>query len=413
MKKDDISGRPNKTLSFWFCAGLIAILLASIMARDIDRPFYGLHSWGEAGCALKARNYLKYNIKHTKGFAVWSVGNPPIEPAHKSLDHPQLGRFLPAVDMMVFGADERGLRIGGIIRAVVALLIFLKILQGLLDEKTALLSGLIYALFPVTSYFGTGLFGEIGWDFPLSLLAIWCYLVLIRATKDSPEPQKTHKWLLAASLFIALQISWCGFFYAAAIGIHYVFHCIHNKKLPDKTLLALLIFAPFLSLALDFVIMSIGFEGDWKKIISLYTWRSSKGELQEFLWALWFKRLWEFATTNFTLPVLLLAIIYLTFGQLFALMTHTTDKAVAKTKRRFPQFWLFLMPAAFQLLALRGSLWKHQFWEYPLAPFIAIATALAIMLLSDILRKINRHIANTAVVLILVNIFFFCTNGLN
>ena len=190
MKKETLLDKSNKTPGFWFCAGLLAALLASILARDIDRPFYGLHSWGEAGCALKARNYLRYDIEYTKGFAVWSVGDPPRENPNRSLDHPQLGRFLPAVEMAIFGVNEKGLRTGGIIKAILSLLIFLKILHGLVDEKTALLAGFLYALFPITGYFGTGLCDELGWEYLFSMLAIWCYLVLISALKEDIEPQK-------------------------------------------------------------------------------------------------------------------------------------------------------------------------------------------------------------------------------
>ena len=146
MRKEDNLNQSNKAFSFWLCAGLLAVLLASILSRDIDRPFYGLHSWGEAGGAWKARCYLKYDLEYTKGFSVWAVGDPPRENPNRALDHPQLGRFLPAVEMAIFGVNELGLRIGGIIRAIVGLLIFLKIVRGLLDEKTALLAGLLYAL---------------------------------------------------------------------------------------------------------------------------------------------------------------------------------------------------------------------------------------------------------------------------
>jgi len=178
-------------------------------------------------------------------------------------------------------------------------------------------------------------------------------------------------------------------------------------------LLAILIFAPLSSLLLNFVIMSAGFGWEWQKIISLYQWRAAKGELREFVWSLWFEKMWEFAVTNFTLPVLITAIVYLTFGQLFVFMTDTTKKSSATTQKRFPQFWLFLMPAIFQLFILRGSLWKHQFWECPLIPFIAIAAALGIALLADLLGKINRWAAKVSVVLLLGIIFISCVNGLN
>ena len=212
---------------------------------------------------------------------------------------------------------------------------------------------------------------------------------------------------------LTLQISWCGFFFAAAIGVHYIFHCLWQKKKPDTSLLAILVFAPLSSLLLNFTIMAAGFDWQWQKIIDLYRWRAAKGELAEFVWGLWFKKLWEFAVTNFTLPVLIITIGYLTLGQLLILISLADDKEESLTAKRFPQFWLFLMPAIFQLFILRGSLWKHQFWEAPLVPFVAIAAAQGIMLAGHILSKINPRLAKVGIVILIGVIFVSCVRGLN
>jgi hypothetical protein len=408
MKQESVLDHSNKPSTFWFCVGLLVILLASILARDIDRPFYGLHSWQEAAAAWRARCFLKYDLSYTKGLALWEVGNPPSEKPNRSLDHPQLGLFMPAIDMLIFGISERGTRIGGIIRAVLSLLIFLRILRGLLDDKTAILAGLLFVIVPVTAYFGVR-----GWMMVLSLLATWYYLVIIKAVKNTPEPRTYHKWLLAACLFLTLQMAWEGFFYALAIGVHYVFRCIHRKQFPEKALLTILIVAPLSSLVLDFTILASGHSWDWEKIWELYKWRAAKGEMPEFIWGKWFEKMWEFAVTDFTLPVLIITIAYLTFGQLLVFKADTESKTPADVKRRFPQFWLFIMPALFQLFILKGALWKHQYWESPLVPFLAVATAQAIMLLSDLLAKISRLAANAAVVLLTGLIFIYCTMGTN
>jgi hypothetical protein len=413
MKKHEnqIPAPETKPGYFWLAGGILAILFASIMARDINRPFYGLHSWGEAAMAWRARCYLKYDLSYTKGLAVWAVGQPPRENPNRSLDHPQLGLFVPALDMAIFGVNERGIRIGGIIKAVLSLLVFLKILRGLLDEKTALLAGLLFAIFPITGYFWYQ-----AWMTPLnlvSLLAVWFYLAILGCLKDEPKPKPWHKWGLAISLFLVLQLRWEGLFYAAAIGIHYIVRCIRRKQLPQNTLLAILILAPLTSLIIDFSIMAAGHGWDLQKIYSLYQWRAAKGEMPEFLWGSWFAKLWEFAVINFTVPVLVIAIAYLTLGQLYVFAAPAAEKQSSHTLRRFPQFWLFIMPAIFQLFLLRGALWRHQFWEGPLVPFIAIAVALAIMLARDIISKVNRWAASGAAVVIVTIIFISCVRGTN
>ena len=409
MKKEDSLNQSNEALSFWLCAGLLAVLLASVLARDIDRPFYGLHSWDHAHYAWMARNHVRYGLGYTKGVDTFAVGQPPAEKPSHYLDHPQLHTLLYAAAMAVFGINNWSIRAANALSTIAALLLFLKILRGLLDDMSALLAGLLFCLFPLTGYFGAYSM----WLYPVSFLAIWCYLVLIGGLEDGPQPRKFHKCVLAISLFLVLQLGWEGFFYGLAIGVHYVFCCIHRKRLPDMSLLAILIIAPLSSLILNFAVMAAGHGWDFQRIVELYKWRAGSGEMREHVWSAWFAKLWGHAITNFTLPILVTAIGYLTLGQLYVFACPASDRQDAAISRRFPQFWLFLMPAVFQLLLIKGAVWRHQTWQRPLAPFIAIAAALGVLVLADILKKVHWRLCAAGTV-VLVGVFFvFCMSGTN
>jgi len=394
--------------SFWIFGGLVCILLVSIMARDIGRPFTGLHSWGEASGAWAARAHIKYGLGYTKGASTWAVGDPPTKNPARYFDHPQLSVLTLALFMSVFGVNEWSYRLLNCVLSVLILFVLLKILKGLLEDRTALLAGLIYVLFPINGYFGCGY-----WVTLMGLLAIWYYLVLIKGLKDGPEPGPIHKWALAASLFFALQFSWEGFFYALGIGLHYLCRCIRRRQVPEKTLLTILIIAPLSSLVLNFLIMAAGYGWDFSKITALYKWRAGKGEMTEFDWGKWFARFWEFAVMNFTLPVLIIAIAYLTFGQLFVLNAPTSRKNSQAASRRFPQFWLLFLPGFFQLSLLRGALWMHHYWERPFSPLVAIAAALGIMALADILDKTRPALAKVCTAALVGVITIACIKGVN
>lgn len=402
----------NKARNFWLLSGLLVVLLCSIMTQlwspsnNITRPFYGLHSWADAHGPWLARVQLKHGFGYTKGLYTWAVGDPPTENPTRYLDHPQLPGLLNAATMAVLGINTWALRATNVLATVVALLLFLKILRRLLDDKTALLAGLFFCLFPLIGYFGVNM-----WLFPLSFWAIWCYLVLIKGLKDGPEPSALHKCGLAAGLFFALQMSWEGFFLALAVGVHYVFRCIHRRQFPEMTILTILIVAPLSSLILNFAIMATAQGWNLQRIIELYKWRAGSGELKELTWPMWFGRFWEHAITNFTLPILITTIVYLTFGQLFVFMETKPNKRDKRRPRQFPHFWLFLMPALFQLFLLRGALWPHQTWERPLVPFIAIAAAEGVMLLGDALRKINKIVAYTIMTVLVAVFAIFCVIG--
>jgi len=399
MKKEDIRNQSNRVPSFWLLGGLLAVLLVFALGHDIARPFYGLHSWADAHGPWAARVHLKYGLGYTKGFSTRAVGYPPTEKPYRYLDHPQLSPLLNAGAMAVLGIHTWSLRAVNLMTTIVTLLLFLKILRGLLDDKTTLLAGLFFCLFPVIGYFGVNL-----WLYPLVLLAILCYLKRINEIENNPKRKTLYSFGLAFGLFFALQVNWEGFFFAMAIGIHYVCRCIHRRTFPEKSLLAILIIAPLGSLALDFIIMAAGHGWNFQRIIDLYKWRAGSGEMQKHDWGAWFAKFWEFAQTNFTLPIMITTIAYLTVGQLFVFMEPKPKKKNRRRPRQFPQFSLFLMPPVFQLFLLKGCLWRHQTWERPFCFFIAIAAAQGVMLLAHILKKANKYLAITAV-LILVGLF--------
>ncbi|MCK5473741.1 MAG: glycosyltransferase family 39 protein, partial [Planctomycetes bacterium] len=290
----------NTNSHYRIFVGLLCVLLISIMTHNIDRPFTGLHSWGQAHEHWISRAHVNYGLGYTKGFMTWAVGNPPAENPSRYLDHPQLSLLVDAAFMSVLGIHDWSLRVVNIATTLVTLLLLLKILRGLLEERTTLLAGLLFALFPLNGYFGVGM-----WMYPLVFLSIWCYMILIGVLRDSPQPGRLHKFGLAIGLFLALQMSWEGFFFAMAIGVHYVFRCIHRKQLPNKTLLTILIIAPLSSLALIFITLAAGKGWDFARLFEVYKWRAGSGELQKHDWGKWFARLWEFSVTNFSLPVMI------------------------------------------------------------------------------------------------------------
>lgn len=408
MKSTKTIGKDKTNGSFWLFGGLLCVLLASIMGRDINRPFIGLHSWGQAHEPWVTRVHLKYGLGYTKGLITWAVGDPPAEKPSRYLDHPQLSILIDAAFMGVLGIHDWSLRVVNAGMTMVALLLLLKILRGLLDEKTALLAGLFFVLYPLTGYFGVG-----SLLYPLVFLAFWCYLVLIDGLRAGPQPSARHKWGLALGLFFALQMSWEGFFFALGIGVHYVARCIWRRQFPDIALLAILVAAPLSSLALDFVILASARGWDFKTLFDLYKWRAGSAEVAKHDWGKWFAQLWEHAATNFSLPVLIIAIIYLTFGQLFVWTAVTAKRASATVKRRFPHFCLFLLPAVLQLFLLKGALWKHQTWERPLAMPVAMAAALGIMMLGEQLAKIRPKLAKIATAVLVAIITISCAKGLN
>jgi len=430
MSKDlPQSDRQRRT--FWILGGALAVLLVVVMSREITRPFYGLHSWGDADGPWFARCHVRYGLGYTKGLKTQAVGDPPPENPQRYVNHPQLGSLILALAMAVFGPHVWAKRILAILFGVPALLLLLRLLRHLFDDRTAILACLLWILLPITGYFGPG--GAISLT---GFLALWLYLVLIGEIKNGPEPKARHLIGLGVVLLIMTQLAWNCYFWALAIGAHYVFRCIRRRQWPRWPLLAVLIAAPLAGALVMLLIMLVGFDWDFQRIIDLYTWRAARGEMtarmKEFDWIAWFKRFWEFALTNFTFWVLLVAMIgigqhvarhVLRYVSLRARSRPSAKDARRKPRREAaeppglfggsPQLMLFLMPGVFQLLILRGALWPHQYWERPLGPFIAISAALALVGLWDLLARFGRYVAIGAVVLAVVLLAIPCYQGTN
>lgn len=391
---------------FWVLAGVIAVLGAVQLGRDIDRPFYGMHSADLAHNAWLARSHATYGLGYTRGLPTFAVGDPPSAAPSHYLDHPPLYSLLDGGAMAILGVNTWALRVTNILATMIALLLFMKIVRALSGDATALLAGLVFALVPLIAYFGVN-----QWLYPLCFLALWCYLVLVEEVDEEARP--AHLLGLAVLLFVSVQIIWQGAFFAAALGVHYLFRCARRKRWPYTKLLVVLLAAPLIGVVLNFAVLAAAEGWSFVRLGQLIEWRAGSGERQTHEWGPWLARAAEFAGTNFTWVVLALAGAYLTIGQIVLKASHSKGATLLRGDRRVPQFWLFTMPAIFQLFALKGVVWEHQWWERPLVPVVSIATALGVLMISDFLEAIKSGLAPVGVAVLVVAISVSTLIGTN
>jgi len=400
---------------FWLLGAGVAVVMLVGTSRELSRPFMGLHSWGKADGARFARAHVVYGLGYTKGLMTNAVGYPPPQPAKHYVNHPHLSPLVVAVPMWVFGPHEGVYRGYWVFMSVLSLLAILMLFRKLLGGAGALLAGLLWSIFPLTAYFGSG--------GPCFLMAVLAMLFYLRLVGEFGEAAGRRTWLwvgLIVSNFFTLQFSWTGGFYCLALAVHYAGRCILRRQKPHWPMAAVLLITPALSASVIFAIMLAGFNWDYQRIIDLFVWRAGKGEMaatmKTFMWGKWFAKFWEFALTNFTFYMLMLAIV----GVLVHVIRRLVAYLIARdTKKRVPlimgspQLLLLVMPGVLQLLILRGTLWKHQYWEIPLAPVIAIAGALCLLALWDLLRGSSKPLAAVVVAVVLAGVSVPCIQGAN
>jgi len=395
---------------------LLVLLFVIVAGRDIARPFDGLHSWDAAIAAWSARTHLNYGLDYTQGFCTLAVGNPPAETPTHFLDHPQLPVILDAGAMSLFGVNEWALRLTALITTALSLPLLIGLFRRLFDETTGLLAALLYILFPVTGYFYAACW--IFWLVPIVLVAWWCYLALLGCLNGIKRCDGRHLAGLGAALFLMVQLEWVGFFFAAAIGTDYVARCFLQRRMPELRLLLILFLCPVLSLVLDFVILLGGRGWDLQGLIGLYQFRSQVSGDSTRTVLEWFYTQWEFAQSNFTLPVLVVVLGYVLYVGATALarlrgsVAHKPEPS--DVDRRFLSYaWLFFAPGLLNMLIFTELYWVHQFNYVHSSVFIALTAAIGIQRVLGVLRVRNRRLSEIAAFVMLATIVGFSAHGLN
>jgi hypothetical protein len=402
----------NRTL---IVTGLLVILFVMLAARDIDRPFYGLHSWDAAIPAWAARAHVNYGLGYTRGLCTLAVGNPPPATPQWYLDHPQLAVLLDAAAMKLFGVNERALRLEALLATALSLPLLVGLLSRLYGEGIAVLAGFLYVLFPITSFFYSACWTC--WVLPCALVAWRSYLILIGDLVEPSPSRKLHMSLLGATLFIMLQLYWVGLFYAAAIGTHYILWCFSRRRYPDRALLLVLVLCPLSSFALDVGILLAGRGESWRSLVGLYTFRSHVSGTRGRDWNGWFAVQWKFLKSNFTLPVVLLLLVYPVFALIERRRARKNppNRATGEPAARggFHHAWLFVVPGVLNMVVFSEWFWAHQFVYMWLSVGVAIAGAFVILRLREALLAGGERLANVAMAAILAVIVGYCAAGLD
>lgn len=418
LKTDSLS-KPSRT--FLIAAGLLMLLYASIMSKDITEPFQGLHSWAQAHVSWLARSHVEYGFEYTKGLNTWAVGKPPAEDPDRYLDHPQLPTLLNAVSLSVFGVNNWAQRLGTLIVSVLSLPLLMLMLRYLFDEATSLLATLIYILFPISAYF----YWISAWFFMVSFLTIWSYAKVLDSLGEQSRLSPLPLYSLCASLFLMVQLGWAGFLYAAVIGFHYVFVCVLNRQLFSWKVFFTLLIAPIVSMVLVMTILIAARDWNFVQMIELYNWRSNlTGDPSRTISA-WWVNYFSMMQKNYSWPVLLLSGMYFLFFLGGALLNRfgrsnlaTGTQALGEANKvanlpRLRLFWIFMLPGVLYSAVFTEAMWVHNYQYAYFALLLAVSAALFILYVRKLMSKHYPAFAEfTAVSLILI-IFVFCTMGLS
>jgi hypothetical protein len=383
---DEMSSAAQRGLAarprFWLLAALLALLAAQPLARELDRPYFGLHGLDQAHNAWLARAHVVYGLGYTHGYNTFAVGQPPpVEPV-RYLDHPPLYALLNAGAMALLGVETSTLRLVNLAATAIALLLFVGGVRRLASESVALWAGFVFASLPLVGYFGVEY-----WLYPVVLVALGRYLDLVDRVAP-PRPRELA--LLGGLLFLAVQIAWVGCFFAAAVGLDLALRSGRMRRRPEPRLAAAIVAAPAGSLALDLLVLAAGDDGQLRRLYELAAWRTGAGERATHEWGPWLARLGEHAVADFTVVVLVLAAI----GLLAAPWWARSRRALAHRPADLGSaLALLLTPALLQIVVLKGTVWEHEWWLRPLALPLALLAGIALSATTELLGRRSSQLA--------------------
>ena len=202
-------------------AMLLAMALAATLAFFLCRAFSPWHWFYDENGALYGyigSNYIRSGLAATRGGAQhWTTFDGPKRAPEFYSTHPPLFCWLCGLFQWLFGIRPFVVRLVPELSQLASLVPIFLIGRRLFGEHPAAWGTLVYALLPITAYFGCFVCYESTCNF-LILLAVYCY---VRINQDGWSPGLASA--LCAALLAGMWTDWPAYFAAAGIGLDWFF----------------------------------------------------------------------------------------------------------------------------------------------------------------------------------------------
>lgn len=359
----------------WVPARLIALLILAIglalLSWNLTAPFTGLHEWNNAMYATFARNHVEYGLGYTKLFCTWGDSAAPPEPPQRYLNHPPLIALWAAVPTWILGDEEWVFRSVPIAATLGTAWLLMGMITRLGSRRRALLTGLFYVTWPAVAFFGRMLDHVALVQF-FSLLMLDGYL---RWAGDYAGEQERGRGALRFTLGAALGVAtgWVALLMAGGIWIRHTWRSLRGDG--RRSMLAGLTLVPSAALAAVVAHILWGSGGDLTHLASLFWRRSLHGQsLGAVPWTAWLTRQWDFLLDNFTVFGVAAMGIVSAVAVVRAVRHVRATRQITAAPCVAPMVLLAAQGLGY-VVAFRNHAWIHDYWQFLLAPFAAIAAA--------------------------------------
>lgn len=398
--------RPGRR--FLFVSQLIlATAYGAGMFRDLREPWIGLHDWNGAFYSQLARNFLRYPFEVHRGIPLVAVGAelPPPEDRCLYSTHPAGLVWLLAAVFGVVGPSEAAARSAAIAASIASLLIWFHLVRRRYDRETALLAGIVFAILPMTVYFGRMVNHE-----PFCLLAL---LAALACWQPLGEPKTSAARRVAAgagwcaAIAFGMAIDWPGFLVAALFGIEAV-RARQRRRLSSRLIVILGLWTlAFAGLVVGHLVYA-GLGGSWSDLWAIFLSRTGELDPGKPLNAA------RHTQENLTYSAIVLCLIGGLHGLLARRRTPGSDEdAPCRERDHVRGLWIPAAVGSIWLLVFWRQYHIHHYWAFYLGPSLALLTAFGLQTIIGLTRPAPSKPLPGAIVAaaLLVVVFVECRLG--
>lgn len=393
---------------FRIAIGLILVVYAVGLTRGLSEPWTGLHDWNGAFFSQLARNFLRYPFSMHHGMPVVAMGRQVPLPDECSYypRHPPALVWLVAAAFAIVGESEAAARAVSVGFSVAGLALLIQIVARVRDRATALAAGAIYALMPMTVFFGRMVDHE-----PICLFcmlaAIACWQRLEDARTAGPARSAAFAgW--SAAIVGMVWIDWPGLLFSGLFFLALIRTWKLGRMKRSVILVAGMVIIVSCVSILAYLV-NVGFKGRWLELVAMF--QSRREPVTEPGWSAPFGHI----VRNLTWPVLIAAltgIAILPLARFFAKKPLEDINIIAINNAPFVGLGLLLLTGLVWALAFWRQFQIHEYWMFYLGPPAAAGAACAFGIAYRYVRKRTRA-ADALALLAAVAIIMGCVRGTN
>ncbi len=379
---------------FRLFAVAILVVYTAGLTREISEPWIGRHDWNGAFFSQLARNFLRYPLSWHHGMPVVAMGTATPAPEDSSFypRHPPGLVWLLAAAFRCFGESEAVARGVPILSSLGSVALLMSIISRARNRRTALITGAIYSLLPMTVYFGRMVNHEaVCLFFMLSALVSWQQ----RSVRcKGAAPDVAFFACSMVSVFCASWIDWPGMLFGV-LFLAWIAQKTLRRQVTRTHFMVVMLCVVASGASVFSYLAYAGFEGHW--IDMLYMFQSRRESVPD-------TSQWEpfhHAIQGLTWPILLLCVASAVSGTWRTLFGVAGRNRTAESgSRQHSDPGAPTGPVdGIAILTFTGAAWVllfwrqfqiHEYWMYYLIPGCAASAGTLLARLVPALVDRNR-----------------------